>query len=167
MANNLERVRRAFGLGQRIGKSLVSAARQSIRGWPFETADDTFGISWGGTEAGNDAFMQARADVGMALDEITLSKPTRVEQTCYKLAAGAAGPRATSKGRLREHGHVNVLALSTGEKSVVGFCGRHLQEGARKRMADIPALSITQQQPPRALAPMAEVRIFVNSRVRE
>ena len=45
-----------------IGKTMASAAGQSIYGWPHETADDTFGVGWGGTEAGFDALALARTD---------------------------------------------------------------------------------------------------------
>jgi hypothetical protein len=35
--------------------------------------------------------------------------------------------------------HASVLVLSTGEKSLVQFIGPNLQEGARKRLVDVPA----------------------------
>ena len=49
-----------------IGKTMASAAGQSINGWPHETDDDAFGVSWGGTEAGFDALALARTDLGLA-----------------------------------------------------------------------------------------------------
>jgi hypothetical protein len=122
-----------------IGKTLCSAVGQSTYGWPYETADDAFGVSWGGTEAGFDAFALARTDLGLSLDEITLANPRTAEQVVYKVASGTKGPRATSSGQLRETAHASVLVLSTGEKSLVQFIGKNLQEGARKRLVDIPA----------------------------
>jgi uncharacterized protein (DUF927 family) len=122
-----------------IGKTMASAVGQSINGWPFETADDnTFGVSWGGTEAGSAAFLQARTDLGIALDEITRADPRKAEEIVYAIASGTRGPRAKSTGQLRETPHVSVLALSTGEKSLVQFI-KGLQEGARKRLVDVPA----------------------------
>jgi Domain of unknown function (DUF927) len=35
-----------------VGKTWDSAYGQSVYGFPFETADKTFGVSWGGSEAG-------------------------------------------------------------------------------------------------------------------
>jgi uncharacterized protein (DUF927 family) len=122
-----------------IGKSMASALGQSIYGWPYETADDAFGVSWGGTEAGFDALALARTDLGLPLDEITLAKRRTAEQIVYKVASGTKGPRATSLGRLREALHASVLVLSTGEKSLAQFIGEELQEGARKRLVDVPA----------------------------
>jgi uncharacterized protein (DUF927 family) len=122
-----------------IGKTMASAAGQSIYGWPHETADDAFGVSWGGTEAGFDALALARADLGLPLDEITLANRRTAEQVIYKVASGTKGPRATSAGHLRETFHASVLVLSTGEKSLVQFIGPSLQEGARKRLVDVPA----------------------------
>ena len=99
----------------------------------------TFGVSWGGTPAGFDALALARTDLGLPLDEITLANPRTAEAVVYKVASGTKGPRATSTGHLRETAHASVLVLSTGEKSLAEFIGRSLQEGARKRLVDIPA----------------------------
>jgi putative DNA primase/helicase len=122
-----------------IGKTMVSAAGQSIYGWPLETADNAFGVTWAGSEAGFDALALARTDLGLPLDEITLADWRAVEQIVYKLASGTKGPRATSTGGLRDTAHAYLLALSTGEKSLGECVGRSLQEGARKRLVDIPA----------------------------
>jgi hypothetical protein len=122
-----------------IGKTLVSAIGQSIYGWPHETSDDTFGVSWGGTAAGFDALALARTDLGLGLDEITLANPHTAEAVVYKVASGTKGPRATSTGHLRETAHASVLVLSTGEKSLPEFIGKDLQEGARRRLIDVPA----------------------------
>ena len=122
-----------------IGKTMTSDVGQSIYGWPHETSDDTFGMSWGGTAAGFDALALARTDLGLPLDEITLANPRTAEAVIYKVASGTKGPRATSTGHLRETAHASVLVLSTGEKSLAEFIGRSLQEGARKRLVDIPA----------------------------
>ncbi len=127
-----------FGVSS-IGKTMASAVGQSIYGWPHETADDAFGVSWGGTEAGFDALALARTDLGLPLDEITLANPHTAEQVVYKIASGTKGPRATSAGHLRETAHASVLVLSTGEKSLGQFIGSGLQEGARKRLVDVPA----------------------------
>jgi len=122
-----------------IGKTMISDVGQSIYGWPHETADDAFGVSWGGTEAGFDALALARTDLGLPLDEITLANPRTAEQVIYKVASGTKGPRATSAGYLRETAHASVLVFSTGEKSLVQFIGATLQEGARKRLVDMPS----------------------------
>jgi uncharacterized protein (DUF927 family) len=122
-----------------IGKSPCSAAGQSIYGWPYETADDAFGVSWAGSEAGFDALGVARTDLGLALEEITLADRHEAEQVVYKLASGTKGPRTTSAGHLRETTHADLLAFSTGEKSLVQYVGKSLQEGARKRFPDVPA----------------------------
>jgi uncharacterized protein (DUF927 family) len=114
-------------------------AGQSIYGWPLETADNAFGVTWAGSEAGFDALALARTDLGLPLDEITLANPRTAEAVIYKVASGTKGPRATSTGHLRETAHASVLVLSTGEKSLAEFIGRGLQEGARKRLVDIPA----------------------------
>jgi hypothetical protein len=117
---------------------MASAFGQSIYGWPHELADDAFGASWGGTEAGSDALALARTDLGLPLDEITLANPRTAEQVVYKVTSGTKGPRATSTGHLRETAHASVLVLSTGEKSLAQFIGKSLQEGARKRLVDVP-----------------------------
>src|SRR5262245_2099501 len=122
-----------------IGKTLTSDVGQSIYGLPLETADDAFGVTWAGSEAGFDALALARTDLGLPLDEITLADRRSAEQIVYKLASGTKGPRATSTGGLRETAHASVLTLSTGEKSLGEFIGPRLQEGARKRLVDIPA----------------------------
>jgi uncharacterized protein (DUF927 family) len=122
-----------------IGKTMVSDAGQSIYGWPLETADNAFGVTWAGSEAGFDALALARADLGLPLDEITLIDRRSAEQIVYKLATGTKGPRATSTGHLRETAHASVLVLSTGEKSLAQFIGNSLQEGARRRLVDVPA----------------------------
>jgi uncharacterized protein (DUF927 family) len=127
-----------FGVST-IGKTMTSAAGQSIYGWPHEIDDDAFGVSWGGTEAGFDALVLARTDLGLPLDEITFSNPRTAEQVVYKIASGTKGPRATSSGHLRETAHASVLVLSTGEKSLAQFIGPDLKEGARKRLVDVPA----------------------------
>jgi uncharacterized protein (DUF927 family) len=121
-----------------IGKTMASDAGQSINGWPHETADETVGVSWGGTEAGFDALAQARTDLGLGMDEITLSDPRTAEQIIYKVASGTQGPRATSIGQQRETTHATVLVLSTGEKPLTVFI-KAIQEGARKRLVDVPA----------------------------
>jgi uncharacterized protein (DUF927 family) len=118
---------------------MISDVGQSIYGWPHETSDDTFGVSWGGTAAGFDALALARTDLGLPLDEITLANPRTAEAVIYKVASGTKGPRATSTGHLRETAHASVFVLSTGEKSLVQFVGESLQEGARKRLIDVPA----------------------------
>ena len=122
-----------------IGKTMVSDAGQSIYGWPLETADSAFGVTWAGSEAGFDALALARTDLGLPLDEITLADRRSAEQIVYKLASGTKGPRATSTGGLRETAHASLLVLSTGEKSLAEFIGKSLQEGARKRLVDVPA----------------------------
>jgi uncharacterized protein (DUF927 family) len=122
-----------------IGKTWVSDVGQSIYGSPHETADHAFGVTWAGSEAGFDALALARTDLGLPLDEITLSNRRTAEQIVYKLASGTKGPRATSIGQLRETAHASVLVLSTGEKSLAQFIGKDLQEGARKRLVDVPA----------------------------
>jgi hypothetical protein len=96
-----------------IGKTMVSDAGQSIYGWPLETADNAFGVTWAGSEAGFDALALARTDLGLPLDEITLADRRSAEQIVYKLASGTKGPRATSTGHLRETAHAFVLVLST------------------------------------------------------
>jgi hypothetical protein len=122
-----------------IGKTMASDSGQSIYGWPLETADNAFGVTWAGSEAGFDALAIARTDLGLPLDEITLGDRRLAEQIVYKLASGTKGPRATSTGHLREAAHADVLVLSTGEKSLAQFIGKSLQEGARKRLVDVPA----------------------------
>jgi len=122
-----------------IGKTMVSDAGQSIYGWPLETADSAFGVTWAGSEAGFDALALARTDLGLPLDEITLSNRREAEQIVYKLASGTKGARATPSGQLRETAHASLLGLSTGEKSLKEFIGPSLQEGARKRLVDVPA----------------------------
>jgi Domain of unknown function (DUF927) len=122
-----------------IGKTMISAAGQSIYGWPHETADDAFGVSWGGTEAGLEALALARTDLGLPLDEITLANRRTAEQVVYKIASGTKGPRATSAGNLRETAHASVFVFSTGEQPLAQFIGWSLQEGARKRLVDVPA----------------------------
>jgi uncharacterized protein (DUF927 family) len=161
---------------------MVSDAGQSIYGWPLETADSAFGVTWAGSEAGFDALALARTDLvgrfhgsnrmptkigspdvaathgltraydrsrydrfhgidllGLPLDEITLADRCSAEQIVYKLASGTKGARATSTGGLRETAHASVIVLSTGEKSLTEFIGKRLQEGARKRLVDVPA----------------------------
>jgi hypothetical protein len=122
-----------------IGKTMDSTVGQSIYGWPHEMDNDAFGVSWGRTEAGLGALALARTDLGLPLDEITLANPRAAEHVVYKVASGTKGPRATSTGHLRETAHASILVLSTGEKSLSEFIGKHLQEGARKRLVDIPA----------------------------
>jgi uncharacterized protein (DUF927 family) len=143
-----------------IGKTMVSDAGQSIYGWPHETADNAFGVTWAGSEAGFDALALARTDLGLPLDEITLADRRAAEQIVYKLASGTKGPRATSAGHLRETAHASVLVLSTGEKSLAEFIGRSLQEGARKRLVDIPA----EVQPGSALETIPREQIHIKSR---
>jgi len=126
-----------FGVST-IGKTMISDAGQSIYGWPHETANDAFGVSWGGTEAGFDALALAHTDLGLPLDEITLAIRHTAEQVVYKVASGTKGPRATSSGHLRETAHASVLVFSTGERSLAQFIPG-LQEGARKRLVDVPA----------------------------
>ena len=92
----------------------------------------------GGTEAGFDALAAARTDLGLPLDEITSANSHTAKQTAYKVASGTKGPRATSSGHLRETAHASVLVFSTGERSLAQFIPG-LQEGARKRLVDVPA----------------------------
>jgi uncharacterized protein (DUF927 family) len=143
-----------------IGKTMISDVGQSIYGWPHETSDDTFGVSWGGTAAGFDALALARTDLGLPLDEITLANPRTAEAVIYKVASGTKGPRATSTGRLRETAHASVLVLSTGEKPLIEFIGRSLQEGARKRLVDVPA----EVQPGSAFETIPREQIHVESK---
>jgi hypothetical protein len=63
-----------------IGKTMVSDAGQSIYGWPLETADNAFGVTWAGSEAGFDALALARTGLGLPLDEITLANRRSAEQ---------------------------------------------------------------------------------------
>jgi hypothetical protein len=143
-----------------IGKTMASDAGQSIYGWPLETADNAFGVTWAGSEAGFDALALARTDLGLPLDEITLADRRSAEQIVYKLASGTKGPRATSTGGLRETAHASVLVLSTGEKSLAEFIGRSLQEGARKRLVDIPA----EVQPGSAFETIPREQIHIESK---
>jgi hypothetical protein len=71
-----------------IGKTMVSDVGQSIYGWPLETADDAFGVTWAGSEAGFDALALARTDLGLPLDEITLAdrRPRTLPFSCSPLA---------------------------------------------------------------------------------
>ena len=139
---------------------MVSDAGQSIYGWPLETADNAFGVTWAGSEAGFDALALARTDLGLPLDEITLANRRSAEQIVYKLASGTKGPRATSTGHLRETAHASVLVLSTGEKSLAEFIGRSLQEGARKRLVDVPA----EVQPGSAFETIPREQIHIESK---
>ena len=139
---------------------MISDVGQSIYGWPHETSDDTFGVSWGGTAAGFDALALARTDLGLPLDEITLANPRTAEAVIYKVASGTKGPRATSTGHLRETAHASVLVLSTGEKSLAEFIGRSLQEGARKRLVDVPA----EVQPGSAFETIPREQIHIESK---
>ena len=82
------------------------------------------------------------------------------EQIVYKLASGTKGPRATSTGHLRETAHASVLVLSTGEKSLAEFIGKSLQEGARKRLVDVPA----EVQPGSAFETIPREQIHVASK---
>ena len=143
-----------------IGKTMVSDAGQSIYGWPLETADNAFGVTWAGSEAGFDALALARTDLGLPLDEITLADRRSAEQIVYKLASGTKGPRATSTGGLRETAHASVLVLSTGEKSLAEFIGKSLQEGARKRLVDVPA----EVQPGSAFETIPREQIHIESK---
>jgi uncharacterized protein (DUF927 family) len=143
-----------------IGKTMVSDAGQSIYGWPLETANNAFGVTWAGSEAGFDALALARTDLGLPLDEITLADRRSAEQIVYKLASGTKGPRATSTGGLRETAHAFVLVLSTGEKSLTQFIGKGLQEGARKRLVDVPA----EVQPGSAFETIAREQIHIASK---
>jgi Domain of unknown function (DUF927) len=143
-----------------IGKTMASDVGQSIYGWPHETSDDTFGVSWGGTAAGFDALALARTDLGLPLDEITLANPRTAEAVIYKIASGTKGPRATSTGYLRQTAHAFVLVLSTGEKSLAEFIGRSLQEGARKRLVDVPA----EVQPGSAFETIPREQIHIESK---
>ena len=143
-----------------IGKTMVSDAGQSIYGWPLETADNAFGVTWAGSEAGFDALALARTDLGLPLDEITLADRRSAEQIVYKLASGTKGPRATSTGGLRETAHASVLVLSTGEKSLAEFIGKGLQEGARKRLVDVPA----EVQPGSAFETIPREQIHIESK---
>jgi uncharacterized protein (DUF927 family) len=143
-----------------IGKTMISDAGQSIYGAPHETANDAFGVSWGGTEAGFDALALARTDLGLPLDEITLANRRTAEQVVYKVASGTKGPRATSSGHLRETAHASVLVFSTGEKSLAHFIGPDLQEGARKRLVDVPA----QVQPGSAFETIPYEQIHIEGR---
>jgi putative DNA primase/helicase len=142
-----------------IGKTMASAAGQSVYGQPHETADDTFGVSWGGTEAGFDALAPARTDLGLPVDEITLANRHTAEQVVYKVASGTKGPRATSVGHLRETAHASLLVFSTGEKSLVQFIP-DLQEGARKRLVDVPA----EVQPGSAFETITHDQIHIEGR---
>ena len=148
-----------YGLST-IGKTMVSDAGQSIYGWPLETADNAFGVTWAGSEAGFDALALARTDLGLPLDEITLADRRSAEQIVYKLASGTKGPRATSTGGLRETAHASVLVLSTGEKSLAEFIGKGLQEGARKRLVDVPA----EVQPGSAFETIPREQIHIESK---
>jgi hypothetical protein len=139
---------------------MASALGQSIYGWPHEMGDDAFGVSWGGTEAGFDALALARTDLGLPLDEITLANPRTAEQVVYKVASGTKGPRATFSGQLRETAHASVLVLSTGEKSLAQFIGKGLQEGARKRLVDVPA----EVQPGTAFETIPRDRIHIEGK---
>src|SRR5262245_56579245 len=143
-----------------IGKTMVSDAGQSIYGWPLETADNAFGVTWAGSEAGFDALALARTDLGLPLDEITLADRRSAEQIVYKLASGTKGPRATSTGGLRDMAHASVLVLSTGEKSLTEFIGKSLQEGARKRLVDVPA----EVQPGSAFETIPREQIHIESK---
>jgi putative DNA primase/helicase len=143
-----------------IGKTMVSDAGQSIYGWPLETAHDAFGVTWAGSEAGFDALALARTDLGLPLDEITLADRRSAEQIVYKLASGTKGPRATSTGHLRETAHASVLVFSTGEKSLTQLIGKSLQEGARKRLVDVPA----EVQPGSAFETIPREQIHIESK---
>ena len=143
-----------------IGKTMASDSGQTIYGWPLETADNAFGVTWAGSEAGFDALALARTDLGLPLDEITLANRRVAEQVVYKLATGVKGPRATSAGHLRESAHASVVVLSTGEKSLAKFIGKQLQEGARKRLVDVPA----EVQPGSAFEMIPREQIHVESK---
>ena len=96
----------------------------------------------------------------MPLDEITLANRRTAEQVVYKIASGTKGPRATSAGHLRETAHASVLVFSTGEKSLVQFIGPSLQEGARKRLVDVPA----EVQPGSAFETIPREQIHIEGR---
>ena len=74
-----------------IGKTMDSAVGQSIYGWPHEMKDDSFGVSWGGTEAGFDALALARTDLGLPLARSRL--PIRARPSRSSIRSRAA-PKA-------------------------------------------------------------------------
>jgi uncharacterized protein (DUF927 family) len=143
-----------------IGKSMTAAVGQTVYGWPLELADDAFGATWAGSAAGFDALALARTDLGLSLDEITLANRRSAEQIVYKLAGGSRGARATSTGGLREAAHASVLVFSTGEKSLAAFLDQGLQEGAKRRLVDVPA----EVQPGSAFEMIPRDRIHIESK---
>ena len=112
-----------------IGKTMASDSGQSIYGWPLETADNAFGVTWAGSEAGFDALALARTDLGLPLDEITLANRRSAEQIVYKLASGTKG-RARPPPGICETAHASVLVYST-RREIAGGIGKSLQEGAQ------------------------------------
>ena len=111
-----------------IGKTMASDAGQSIYGWPLETADNAFGVTWAGSEAGFDALALARTDLGLPLDEITLANRRSAEQIVYKLASGTKGPRDLHRASARRR-MPPCSCSPPGEKSLAEFIGKSLQEG--------------------------------------
>ena len=74
-----------------------------------------------------------------------------------------AAPKARARpppGSLRETAHASVLVLSTGEKSLAEFIGKSLQEGARKRLVDVPA----EVQPGSAFETIPREQIHIESK---
>src|SRR5260370_21923283 len=122
-----------------MARPVVGGMAPSVGVYRGHTGDTTFGRSGGASGAENDALASERADLGLALDEITLTDKRTASQSVYKWASGTKGPRATSSGDLRTTMHSSVLVLSTGERSLAEFLDTEIQEGCKRRMSDVPA----------------------------
>jgi hypothetical protein len=117
-----------------IGKTMASAAGQSIYGWPLETADSAFGVTWAGSEAGFDALALARTDLGLPFDEITLADRRSAEQIVYKIASGTKGPRQPPPGicgrRRTPSCSCSPPAKNRWSNSLAGACRRGRASGS-------------------------------------
>lgn len=120
-----------------IGKSTILQLSATVYGDPA-----TFVKQWRATANGLEAAASAHNDLPLILDELSQMSATEISESIYLLFNGKGKARARSTGSALPTARWRIIAISTGEESLLNIVSREsgrVNTGQEIRFADIPA----------------------------
>lgn len=122
-----------------VGKSTSQYVAGSVWGGGGK---DGYVQTWKATATGLEYLSEYHNDNLLCLDEIGEANPKDIGQSVYMIANGRGKHRGQAGGGLRKQSTWNVLALSSGEKTLSEYMaedGQKIKEGQEVRLIHLPA----------------------------
>lgn len=123
--------------GSGLGKTTAGKVALSLWG-AVEKETDRASFRSSKNNTGLEAYLASHDGLIAVYDELAENdSPQDVERLAYLLGNGSIKMRATVTGALRKRKEIKTFSLGSGERSLEGFKGARLDEGARQRMGEI------------------------------